>query len=131
MPTGISTQEFDPIAGGVRPHHTRTLVESRPFDYNPETGVRTTFHYFDDDTFTLEKTQDAAPLCETNLILRNEDTGRWNDGHGSRVASIPIVLWTKLRKDGIIDDRDPKQTRFRAWLNDPDNRFFRTKLGRV
>lgn len=107
---------------------SRTLVESRPFDYDPHTGIRTIFHYFDDDTFTLEKTQDAAPLLEQNLLLRNASPETWEgDGHGVRVAQLPLHVWMELKTKGIIDDKK----RFRAWLNDSDNRYFRTKLGRV
>jgi hypothetical protein len=109
------------------------VIETREFEYDPATGIRTWFHYdHDTDTFTLEKVQDVAPILEENLLIRNATEDRWKgDGHGVRVASLPIHLWAKLRKDRIIDDHDPKQTRFRAWLNERDNSMFRTKTGRV
>lgn len=107
---------------------SRTLVESRPFDYDPATGTRRTFHYFDDDTFSIETTQDTSGLVEENLLHRNNDAGNWKgDGHGVRVAQLPLHIWADLKLRGIIDD----QKAFRKWLNDPDNRFFRTKPGRV
>ena len=48
-------------------------------------------------------------------------------GEWSKVASIPMPLYYRLKRDGIADD--PK--RMKAWLNDADNRFFRTRPGRV
>ena len=48
--------------------------------------------------------------------------GEWN-----KVASIPMPLYSRLKRDGIIDD----EKKFKAWLNDADNRFFRTRPGRV
>jgi hypothetical protein len=44
-----------------------------------------------------------------------------------RVATLPLVLWMKLKQDGILDD--PRA--LRRWLNDPDNRAFRTRPGRL
>ena len=37
-----------------------------------------------------------------------------------------------LNKQGIMKGFDVvDQKKFRAWLNDPDNRFFRTRQGRI
>jgi hypothetical protein len=38
-----------------------------------------------------------------------------------------MPLFYRLKKDGIIDD----PSAMKRWLNDPDNRFFRTRPGRV
>jgi len=43
------------------------------------------------------------------------------------VASIPLNLYYDLKRQGIVDD----PARFKKWLNDSDNRFFRTRGGRV
>lgn len=119
------------IEQALQPHEvkkSRTLVESRPFDYDPATGIRTTWHFFDDDTFTIEKTQDAEHILEHNLLLRNATPETWEgEGHGVRVAQLPLVVWQDLKNRGIIDD----DKKFRAWLNDRDNRYFRTRDGRV
>lgn len=105
------------------------MIETRDFDYDPATGIRTLFHYnHDDDTFTLEKVQDSAGILEMNLQLRNASPETWEgEGHGVRVAQLPLHVWQDLKQRGIIDD----EPRFRKWLNDPDNRYWRTKLGRV
>ena len=101
-------------------------MDTRLFDYNPETGITEIFHY-DEITgnFTIEERQEVTNLVEQNKYLANEDTGRFTETH--RVASIPLTIYWSLKQQGILDD----DKKFRAWLNDPDNRMFRTKMGRV
>ncbi len=89
-------------------------------------GVIQTFHGSEDgNSFTIQTTVDAGPILRANRRAMAEAPDRW--GPGRRVASIPINLWFQLERQGIT--RDDK--RFRAWLNDPDNRAFRTFEGRV
>jgi hypothetical protein len=38
-----------------------------------------------------------------------------------------VNVYYDLKRRGIIDD----PAAFRAWMNDPDNRVFRTRPGRV
>jgi hypothetical protein len=38
-----------------------------------------------------------------------------------------VVIWEDLVRKGIANDTK----KLKAWLNDPDNRAFRTRLGRV
>lgn len=106
----------------------------RLFSRDPLTGVTKYFTYNEsssgresEDTFTIETQTDVEPLLAANGELYKEYTSldRW--GEGRRVASIPMPIYQKLRERGIT--RDPKA--FKAWLNDPDNRAFRTSPGRV
>lgn len=100
--------------------------DKRLFEVDPLTGIETYFHYnADNDTFTLEKQQDVEPILDLNKAQYNEAPTRWGDGQ--RVASIPLSLYSELKAKGIIDDQDA----LRKWLNDPDNRFFRTRPGTV
>ena len=61
----------------------------------------------------------------------NEHRGRksrWRDDElGSMVASIPMVLYMQLHKEGIVQDEE----RLRAWINDSDNSAFRTRPGKI
>ena len=72
-------------------------------------------------------TQDAEPIIERNK--------RWqNDGQGAaknfrHAATIPLVVWLDLEKKGYFKPGNEKL--LTAWLNDPDNRFFRVWTGRV
>lgn len=100
---------------------------TRLFDVDPLTGAVETFYYDDTtDTFTIERAEDVEPLVDTNLALANMQPERWS-GEWHHVASIPATVLQELRQQGIL--RDPQ--RFRAWLNDRDNRRFRTRSGRV
>ena len=80
-----------------------------------------------DGRIVIRNAQDAEPIVEANKLDYTEGNGYSASRNLRRVASIPLVLYLDLRKRGIL--RDPH--RFRAWLNDPDNRFFRTAPGRV
>lgn len=100
----------------------------RILDADPETGVIELFHY-DPDTerVVIETRHDVTDIIEHNKCIANEFTSldRWGDM--TRVASIPMSLYMEMKKQGIIDD----QAAMKRWLNDPDNRFFRTRPGVV
>jgi hypothetical protein len=81
-----------------------------------------------DGAIVIRNAQDAAPIVEDNKRLLAEGGDGYSRSRNlRRVASIPLVLWLDLGKKGILRDR----RRLRAWLNDPDNRFFRTAPGRI
>ena len=105
--------------------------DRRVLDHNPETGV-TQFHNYDPDTdnLVLETVQDVEAITEVNRNLHrlvDENAKFGGDGLGPRVASIPMVIYMDLKKRGILDD----QKALKRWLNDPDNRHFRTRPGRI
>lgn len=103
------------------------MSDSRILDIDPLTGAIERFHYDDmDDTFTIERVEDVSPLIEMNKYASNETPGNWRGGV-HRVASIPASVVQDLRQRGILQDPE----RLRAWLNDSDNRVFRTRPGRV
>ncbi len=107
------------------------MDDPRLVSHNPETGVSTLFHYDPvTDEFTLEDVQDV----ESGVTLNREffkdfdERANWK-GDLHLVASIPLVVYRELERKGITPDKDAAG--FRKWLNDPDNRFFRTRPGRV
>lgn len=105
-------------------------MQSRPFDYDPFTGVTSTFHW-DPVTqeFFIEEVQDVEPLIEMAKASYNGFDGaraRWHDDW-NHVAALPPVIYADLQKRGILDDPDA----LKAWLNDSDNRAFRTRPGRI
>lgn len=101
---------------------------SRLIDTSPLTGVSTIYHY---DPATgqhhYEDRQEVAPLLDMNRRRHNDATDKSWKGDMHHVASLPLIIWFKLKKAGILND--PKA--FRKWLNDPDNAQFRTRPGRV
>lgn len=109
-------------------------MERREFDYDPLSGVREKFFYdHAEGKFTITQEQDITALAELNKFKYNNTPGRYGNESFHQVASIPLALLPELEKKGImtaggriIDDKKLKQ-----WLNDSDNRVFRTRAGRV
>lgn len=104
-------------------------MRKRLFDFDPVTRT-TEYFYYDEDTdrFTIQTQQDVTDLVESNKAEFNAapEHGRFR-GDMHKVASIPLNVYFDLKAKGILDD----EKKLRAWLNDPDNRFFRTRPGRV
>jgi hypothetical protein len=98
------------------------------FDFDPTTGTTKWWHYdADRDEATIETVFEVGDLVEQNKAQYSATDERTRWGEWSKVASIPMPLFYRLKKDGIIDD----PSAMKRWLNDPDNRFFRTRPGRV
>ena len=74
----------------------------------------------------VKKTQDIQSILEQNTRDRNDSVS----SHGRdmiKVATIPNIEVERLMKEGIWQDKK----RLKAWLNDPDNRAFRTNTGKI
>jgi len=83
----------------------------------------------------IETRQDVTANIEQNLKEFNsyDERSKWSDDiFGNKIASIPLTVIDDLNAKGImrgfavIDEKQMK-----AWLNNPDNRFFRTRPGKV
>ena len=98
----------------------------KALDYDPNTGISHVFHYDElTDEATITAEQDITNVIEMNKALYNRDHGK--HGEWTHVAQIPMVVYLDLKKKGIIDD----PAAMKRWLNDADNRFFRTRPGSV
>lgn len=97
-----------------------------PFSYDPVLGLKRTFHGSEDgNEFVIQTEQETDEIIEANKAAYNEAPERW--GEWTRVASIPLSIYFDLKKKGVADD----DAAMKRWLEDPDNRFFRTRPGRV
>lgn len=113
-------------------------IDTRLFDRNELFGITRVSHYDEDnDTFTIETFQDCDVVIEANKRQYNATDERAKHGDGlAHYATIPLAVLEDLQQKGIYA---PGKTniyhdggkRFRKWLNDSDNRFFRTRPGRV
>ena len=80
-----------------------------------------------DEKLIVESTQDIAPILEKNKAERNEfDIQRnselkYKEGW-TKVATIPNIIIDKLMKAGVWGDKKA----MKKWLNDPDQKAFRT-----
>ena len=104
-------------------------MDKKILSHDDFTGVTKTFHADDNgNSFVIETGMSEAALediVEANKANYNDADKGW--GNGRIVASIPIHIYWDLKKRGIADD----DVAMKRWLNDPENRFFRTRPGQV
>ncbi len=104
-------------------------MDKRLFDIDPLTGTKKIWHYDSDkDEAIIESVVDASELVANNKAMFNsyDERASWK-GDLHLVASVPMELYMKWKAEGKLDD----QAFMKRWLNDPDNRFFRTRPGEV
>jgi hypothetical protein len=102
---------------------------TKHFESVPEFGITRLWHYDEStDKAVIEDIQDHAGIVEANKASFNsvDERARYKDGL-TKVASIPLVVLQDLKVKGILDD----QTAFKKWLDDPENRYFRTRPGKL
>jgi hypothetical protein len=78
-------------------------------------------------TFRLVTEQEVTPILEDSKAQYNNTDARAKWGEWAKVATIPLSILHDLKKKGVADD----PAKMKRWLNDPDNRYFRTRPGRV
>jgi len=102
---------------------------------NPVKFRDTAVHKDGDGGIIIETKQDITAILEQNQKEFNsyDERARWSDHlFGNKVASIPMTVIDDLNAKGIMRGfavLDEK--RFKAWLNERDNRVFRTRTGVV
>lgn len=103
-------------------------MDNKIFDVNADLGIKRIWHYNDEnDEATIQTQQDVTDIIEENKQEFNQVDERARWGEFSRVASIPLSLYYELKKEGKLED----QAYMKRWLNDPENRHFRTRPGEV
>lgn len=100
------------------------------FSHDPLTGITKFFHYDeaqDAKNFVIESVQQTTPIVEANKEEFNNSRASTRGEEFVKVASIPLTIYFDLKKRGIAND----PVALKRWLNDPDNRAFRTRPGVV
>lgn len=93
--------------------------------------TRYTVATLQDDQVILTTKQDVSEIVEANKQQVNAAT-RKVDSVMTHVARIPNTVIDVLNKMGIMRGfMVTDEKRFKAWLNDPDNRVWRTYPGSV
>lgn len=96
---------------------------------------QTAVHADGEGGIVIQTRQDVTDIMEQNKKEFNsfDERAKWSDQlFGNKVASIPMTVIDDLNKQGImrgfavLDDK-----RFAMWLNDPMNRAWRTRTGKV
>ena len=109
------------------------MSKKRLISFDNDTKISNNFTFEEDTSgrnehsFVLSREQDVTQILKDNKEQFNESDKRDAYGHWNKVASIPMVLYYELKEKGILDD--PKA--LKKWLNDPDNKAFRTREGTV
>jgi len=102
---------------------------------NPTNFRQTAVHADGEGGIVIETKQDITGIIEQNKKEYNsfDERAKWSDElFGNKIASIPFTVIDELNKQGIMRGfavLDEK--RFKAWLNERDNRVFRTRTGVV
>ena len=104
------------------------VIEKRLFSTDADQGITRTFE-FDDETnqATIHTQQDVTAIIEENKqeYAQVDERARW--GEWSRVASIPMSIYFQLKAEGKLED----EAYMKRWLNDPENKYFRTRSGQL
>ena len=104
------------------------MTEKKLFDKDDALGITRIWHYdADTDKATIETRQDVSKIIEENKqeYAHIDENARW--GEWTRVASIPMSIYFQLKREGKLDD----EAYMKKWLNNPDNKYFRTRSGEV
>lgn len=94
----------------------KTTVEIKAGGYVNEFATQ-------DDKFIYHTKQDVQPVIEHVKVLSEQTPGK----DFRHVAEIPMVIYQKALREGWAEDKK----KFKQWLNDPDNKMFRTWKGRI
>lgn len=109
-------------------------MQSRVLSCDPLAGITRTHHYDDTNGITtIETTQDVEGILDITKALHAgvDERARWNDPTGGalgvRVAEIPLSILYDPKNRHLLED----QKALAKWLDDPDNKLFRTRPGKM
>lgn len=111
--------EGEPVSG---------VQDGRLLDFDPLTGIREDYYEIDGQWY-LKQTQDVQDIIELNKAQYNsvDERARFKSANFNCMARLPLVVLEDLRAKGILADGKA----FKKWLDQPENRFFRTRPGRL
>jgi hypothetical protein len=96
-------------------------------------GIEKTYFADGDGGIVIQTSQDITALIEENKAQYNstDERKRWGDGW-EKIGSIPLSMIQTLNQMGIMKGfAIVDQKKMKAFLNDPENRHFRTRPGRI
>jgi len=76
-----------------------------------------------DTAYHVHTQQNIQPVLEHVKMLSDNKPGK----DLRHVAEVPIIIYNKAVREGWVNDR----AAWKKWLNDPDNKLFRTWKGKV
>lgn len=94
-----------------------------------------TAHQDGDGGVIIATKQDVSGIIEANKKEYNsyDERAKWSDDiFGNKIASIPMTAIDDLNKAGVMRGfAIVDEVRFASYLNDPMNRAWRTRPGKV
>lgn len=97
------------------------------FDYDPKLGRQVWYTVNDDGSTTFRTDYEVQPTIDVNAAQRNMAQDNWK-GDYHHIASIPMNIYHEQLAEA---SRQDDQRYVSKWLNDSDNRAWRTKNGTV
>jgi hypothetical protein len=92
---------------------------------------RVTVAHETDDGVILETKQDVSDIIEANKRQFNDSDGKFEDVL-THIARLPLTVIDELNRKRVMQGfKVVDQKAFNAFLNHPDNRFFRTHPGHI
>ena len=98
----------------------------RLFSRDEATGITKFWHVTGKGEYVVETIQETDAILDANKRAFNASEKGWGENF-NRVASIPLSVYYKLKREGIVDD----PVRLKKWVNDRDNLAFRTRGGTI
>jgi hypothetical protein len=97
------------------------------FSSDIKRGRHTWVRHNPDGSQTFRTDYVVDPTIEANTAMRNMASPGWK-GDYHKIASVPLnIYWDKLHQS--VEQEDDRY--LSKWLNDSDNRAWRSKDGRV
>jgi len=88
-------------------------------------------HYDEtEERMYIQTVQDVEPILEANKRQFEVDDKRFKSETMNHVARIPMVLIEKVKREQGIDLLNDEKA-LKRFLNDSDNKFLRTKPGKL
>lgn len=108
-------------------------MSKRLLNMDRQRGTEVWLHDNPDGGWTIEQKQHVKHVLEAN----QRKAAEWQKGqllgntqrHWQQVADIPAALYMQLKEKFGDPQDNPKE--WRKWLNDYDNRYFRTGGGHM
>tara|TARA_Y100001951_G_C11263757_1_gene254169 strand:- start:703 stop:1068 length:366 start_codon:yes stop_codon:yes gene_type:complete len=117
--------------------------QERLLSYDEATG-RTEIYHYDavEDRSIVETVQDIEPILIQNRAEYNsfDENARFGSPltqsqetfhHVGRVPNVILEQMPPEMRQGIMSGKGLQGKAWKRWINDPDNRMFRTRPGRV
>jgi len=99
-------------------------------------NMRSTCHSMSDGTVVHEHTNDVTSILEANKFQQSEQSMHHTSetfNHVARIDVVAIEEWLKVRginKGGWREFMTDEKL-LNEFLNDPDNKIWRTRLGKI